>query len=432
MPMPEPSIFVSHSCKDRLLDNPALRAAEAPDVVRRLKFARSVRDAIVAKAHPIRVWLDVERLEPGDAWSDEIVDGLAGCSAAVVVLTPESIASDWVLKEATILAYRRARNPKFQLVPVLLSGLSFEDLPAEWKAVGIDTWQAAVQGQAGGSARERSRIVAAVVNTLRKLAPVESDPAIAGWIEEVAAPLGRLARDDLTARLDRVADAVRFKSAERWEESPRAVRMLAKALIDADRYVDGAVPSSPLVAAASSLRGLRTAPPEDDVKRVLQYLSPACAPPAGAAALLRAVGAPPIVVIAASPRVVRLLINRAECGRANVKELAVQWGRSGLVLGASERATMQQVANDAQFDPAPTYVVVPLPGLPQADLDGAVQQLRELAPSPMRLVLAINRNPDEALPPTGEQKPVQLSRRDHELTLSLAANLTNMMETQST
>src|SRR4051812_18264442 len=108
--MTRPSIFISHSCKDKETAPPVgLSPAEADGRAGRLAFARDFRDRLVAGLDPGRydVWLDVRGgLEPGDVWREAIHEALARCEGAVVLLTPESIESGWVLKEATILSWR--------------------------------------------------------------------------------------------------------------------------------------------------------------------------------------------------------------------------------------------------------------------------------------------------------------------------------------
>lgn len=45
------------------------------------------------------VWLDVEGIETGDRWKDRLVNAIRTCSALVVVATPRSERSHWVMRE---------------------------------------------------------------------------------------------------------------------------------------------------------------------------------------------------------------------------------------------------------------------------------------------------------------------------------------------
>jgi hypothetical protein len=74
------------------------------------------------------VLLDFQRLEQGFNWRTQLDEWMATCHAAVLMLTPHALDSWWVLKEATILAHRAARDPKFLLFPALLDGLTRQEL----------------------------------------------------------------------------------------------------------------------------------------------------------------------------------------------------------------------------------------------------------------------------------------------------------------
>ena len=65
------------------------------------------------------VLLDLTRLEPGWVWADMLHEWLGECQAAVLLLTPRGLERDWVLKEATILAHRKALDPGFPVLTVL-------------------------------------------------------------------------------------------------------------------------------------------------------------------------------------------------------------------------------------------------------------------------------------------------------------------------
>lgn len=124
------TVFISHSCKD---DEPAPPpGAPAQDVARaqRLAFARKLRDTLDAelkKDPDYDVFLDRRKLNAGDIWQDGLHSALRTCDAGVVLLTPESLESGWVLKEATILSWRVFLREGVLLVPVVL-GVTDADL----------------------------------------------------------------------------------------------------------------------------------------------------------------------------------------------------------------------------------------------------------------------------------------------------------------
>jgi hypothetical protein len=63
------------------------------------------------------VWLDVAEIESGDQWKERILSGIEKCSAVVVILTPRSARSHWVMRELTY-----AIEFKKPIFPLLLEG----------------------------------------------------------------------------------------------------------------------------------------------------------------------------------------------------------------------------------------------------------------------------------------------------------------------
>lgn len=107
--MSKPLIFISHSAKD----------ARARDVLEKLHAALEP---------DFEVLLDQYRLEPNDPWRKELDIWMSLCHAAVILFSTDAVQSDWVLQEATILRWRRARDTDFVVVPVLLPPVKHEDL----------------------------------------------------------------------------------------------------------------------------------------------------------------------------------------------------------------------------------------------------------------------------------------------------------------
>ncbi len=92
-----PRIFVSHSSADKQL---------TADVCAQLALDGDPRFELL---------VDVDRLEAGHPWPKQLHEWMARCDAALILLTPAAAGSDWVLKEATILAWRLALEPGFRL-----------------------------------------------------------------------------------------------------------------------------------------------------------------------------------------------------------------------------------------------------------------------------------------------------------------------------
>ncbi|MEV1065241.1 toll/interleukin-1 receptor domain-containing protein [Streptomyces sp. NPDC050263] len=68
--------------------------------------------------------VDQSGIEPGDEWRPELIDWLARCDAAVVLINTAALRSDWVRREVNILIWRKALGAPLLVVPVLLDGLT--------------------------------------------------------------------------------------------------------------------------------------------------------------------------------------------------------------------------------------------------------------------------------------------------------------------
>ncbi|MGH7507787.1 MAG: toll/interleukin-1 receptor domain-containing protein, partial [Longimicrobiales bacterium] len=101
-----PRLFVSHSSLDAELTR---------------ELCAQLEDTPAQPGYDVLV--DYTELKPGVDWPRHLHEYMAHCHAAVLLLTPDSVTSPWVLKEATILAWRRSLDPSFQLFPVRLSGV---------------------------------------------------------------------------------------------------------------------------------------------------------------------------------------------------------------------------------------------------------------------------------------------------------------------
>ena len=107
--MPKPLVFISHSAKDAL--------------------AKEVLDKVHSRLQPdFEVLLDQYRLEANDPWRNELDIWMGLCHVGVILFSKDALESDWVLKEATILRWRRARDESFVVVPVLFPPVEHKDL----------------------------------------------------------------------------------------------------------------------------------------------------------------------------------------------------------------------------------------------------------------------------------------------------------------
>src|SRR5215831_10161719 len=93
-------------------------------------------DALIAA---IRALKDIEPvadqrdLQAGDAWMQQLYAWMGLCDAAVVVLSPRAVTrvnSAWVPRETNLVLWRKALDPRFVVIPVLIGGLKADDLKA--------------------------------------------------------------------------------------------------------------------------------------------------------------------------------------------------------------------------------------------------------------------------------------------------------------
>jgi len=107
-------IFVSHSSKDNA-------------------FTKQVCDSLAGNpaAPDFELLVDLVTLEAGQAWPIQLHEMMADCHAAVILLTPQAVASEWVLKEATILTWRQSlESENFKLFIAAAPGVTNAELDA--------------------------------------------------------------------------------------------------------------------------------------------------------------------------------------------------------------------------------------------------------------------------------------------------------------
>src|SRR5262249_21392905 len=75
------------------------------------------------------VWLDVERLRPGDRWMEALETAFAD-SAAFLVYVGHSGVQRWVDRETRLALVRNTDDPAYRIVPLLAPGVDPTSLPA--------------------------------------------------------------------------------------------------------------------------------------------------------------------------------------------------------------------------------------------------------------------------------------------------------------
>lgn len=190
-----------------------------------------LRDAL--KARNYEVFLDEYDLSPGDMWRPRIYRGLTQCEGAILLLSPEGLASKWVQTEATILSCRRDLHEHFKstfrLVPVLLSGVSRDDLRSNPRPGNLpfDHLRLADSQATNFALTDESVPAADVANEIAGHFPevrTGTDPMmmwikrVVGWLEKVA-----------DVAIDTAAETLQIPDADLLTDDRR--QMLATALL---------------------------------------------------------------------------------------------------------------------------------------------------------------------------------------------------------
>jgi hypothetical protein len=141
------------------------------------EFVQALAEGLTAKGY--KVLLDMRQLRASDDWNKELNEWLAGCHAGILLLTPHSVKRPWVLKEATILTWRRSLDPGFKLFPRVFEGVSSEMLAQEkFAPLIINSIQKVSNNTPRAIATEIAQIIGAPVEVdtpLDRLAKVLAD-----------------------------------------------------------------------------------------------------------------------------------------------------------------------------------------------------------------------------------------------------------------
>lgn len=112
--MSDPILFISHS------------TSRCPKTDRCVKIKECLRSLLSDSGW--HVFTDENRINPGDKWRTEILHNLQHAQAGIILFNKEAtFNSDWVKAEAFHLCFRKAIDPNFQIVPVLLEDQDIGD-----------------------------------------------------------------------------------------------------------------------------------------------------------------------------------------------------------------------------------------------------------------------------------------------------------------
>lgn len=110
--MSKPKLFISHSTN-------GLPTTDRSVLIRECLYS--------VLSNGWDVFLDRERIHPGDKWRTEILQNLMQAQAGIILFNEKATQSDWVTAEALILCFYTSINPRFKLIPLLLDGKKIDD-----------------------------------------------------------------------------------------------------------------------------------------------------------------------------------------------------------------------------------------------------------------------------------------------------------------
>jgi hypothetical protein len=277
------TIFISHSRHDE-------------------SRVRSFVNALTGHLKGHRLFVDDENLRPGDEWRMAIYLALAQCDAAILILTRSALTRPWVVKETTILSWRRSLSARggapLKIIPVLLEGVDAPAVAKAFPTAYLDENQYVEIADLGNDAA-----VAAAVDTVAgRFATIpECSDAMHRWIED----LGTWFTSVPSHFLNGVARAIAMDD-DGWQ-TDLTREVLASAVLHAT--------FEQIMAAIMRIvdSGAETMP---QIVRCLRALAIGAD---AASALAKAVGDPPpaevVAINSQHPRVARLFVERATCSQ---------------------------------------------------------------------------------------------------------------------
>ena len=239
----KPLIFISHSAKDAK--------------------AKKVLGALCATlGRYFEVLLDSKGLRASEDWRRELHTWMGMCNGAVILLSEDAfVRSDWVLREATILGYRREDEEDFVLVPVLLPPVTPSRLRRKknFKPLALDAIQAVASDTPDAIARKVLAAFARLRGAVQKTALQQVEDAVADILyEQVERSL-----PDARSRLDEAAAQMGRRVS--WKTGSSYSRQFARHLLSSNLEKS----TKALVCLARSFRDKR------QVSRLLDsYLTP--------------------------------------------------------------------------------------------------------------------------------------------------------------
>ena len=318
-----PSIFLSHSSGDGLVGG--------------------IRDTLYEKltAQGFEVLLDRELLRGGMEWRPALHRWLGECDGAVILFSEAALDSAWVLKESTILTWRRSLGSKVKVLPVLV-GCRREQVVEHraFKPLDLGSLQFLRFDETAPSEKANKMLVDALIGELASLQPDASDAPLRAWIRDVALLLNKVDPVDHLKDAAEVLD-IDADARSRFEELPITVahQLLHVGLSKTQR----------------AFQLLRKGLDKERLERLVGLVVPTWVPLAAAANVLGVLGRPPgmrlMAINSDFPMIGQHYLLRATCGQAVPDHMVTVSGVVGAddereLLPVYERALWRAVGLD--------------------------------------------------------------------------------------
>jgi hypothetical protein len=259
--------------------------------------ARAVRErlcqVLTDKPYLHTILLDETGIRAGNLWRPKLYRWLAECGGAVLMLTEQALASDWVKKEAAILLWRQALGSRVVVVPLLI-GVTKDQVEKAFPAIEVfeSHYQQITDGDEAGPVLKK---VAAAFGRASDL-----EDRLGSWARRLISAVSYLddiSRAELARALDGAADA--------WSDTPDGVPLIVHALLHSPSMWDVQTAVQPVL------------PSFQNPRSFVELVSPVAIPAETAAGILTACARPPgdrvLVLTGTSSTTAIRYIRRASC-----------------------------------------------------------------------------------------------------------------------
>ncbi len=272
------AIFISHSSRD-------------DDAGRALR--ERLGHVLADEPYKHTILLDETGIQAGNPWRPQLYRWLAECGGAVLMLTEQALASEWVKKEAAILLWRQALGSRVVVVPLLI-GVTKEQVEAAFPA--IEVFERQYREITDGT--DAGPVLKEVAAAFGQAADREDQ--LGFWARSLTSAVSYLddiSRAEIARALEGLEDA--------WSDTPDGVPLIVHALLHAPSLWDVQTAVEPV------LKNFKS--PATFVK----LISPVAIPAEAAAGILTACGRPEgqrvLVLTCKSPLTAVRYIRRASC-----------------------------------------------------------------------------------------------------------------------